>query len=120
MGHPLRIPRDRPAGRPQPGYRRPQAHCALPGPLTSWPSNIQVVTGTTHRSAPLSNAERCAARSRAYGAAVTLGEDERAFLERNHSAAMITIERGGLPRPVRVGVALVDGKLWSSGTQGRV
>ena len=49
-----------------------------------------------------------------------LGEDERAFLERNHSAAMITIERGGLPRPVRVGVALVDGKLWSSGTQGRV
>ena len=44
MGHPFRIPRDRPAGRPQPGYRRPQAHCALPRPLTSWPSNIQVVT----------------------------------------------------------------------------
>jgi len=49
-----------------------------------------------------------------------LGEAPRLFLERNHSAAMITIARSGFPRPVRVGVALVDGKLWSSGVQGRV
>ena len=39
---------------------------------------------------------------------------------RHHSAAMITIGEGGWPRPVRVGIALVDGKLWSSGTQDRV
>jgi hypothetical protein len=49
-----------------------------------------------------------------------LGEAPRLFLERNHSAAMITVARSGFPRPVRVGVALVDGKLWSSGIQGRV
>jgi hypothetical protein len=46
-----------------------------------------------------------------------LGEAPRLFLERNHSAAMITLARSGFPRPVRVGVALVDGKLWSSGIQ---
>jgi Pyridoxamine 5'-phosphate oxidase len=45
---------------------------------------------------------------------------EMAFLESQHSAAMITIGEGGVPKVVRVGVALVDGKLWSSGTQGRV
>jgi len=39
---------------------------------------------------------------------------------RHHSAAMITIGEGGWPKPVRVGIALVDGKLWSSGTQDRV
>ena len=33
---------------------------------------------------------------------------------------MTTIGRDGTPRTVRVGVALVDGKLWSSGTQDRV
>jgi hypothetical protein len=33
---------------------------------------------------------------------------------------MITIGENGLPKPVRVGIALVDGKLWSSGTQDRV
>lgn len=33
---------------------------------------------------------------------------------------MITIGDSGLPKPVRVGVALVDGRLWSSGTQDRV
>ena len=49
-----------------------------------------------------------------------LGEAPRLFLERNHSAAMITLARSGFPRPVRVGIALVDGKLWSSGIQGRV
>ena len=49
-----------------------------------------------------------------------LGEAERLFLEHNHSAVMITIARSGFPRPVRVGVALVEDKLWSSGIQSRV
>jgi hypothetical protein len=51
---------------------------------------------------------------------VALSEDEIAFLTRNHAAAMITIGNGGFPRPVRVGVALVDDKLWSSGIPARV
>jgi hypothetical protein len=33
---------------------------------------------------------------------------------------MITVARDGTPRVARVGIALVDGKLWSSGTQDRV
>jgi hypothetical protein len=33
---------------------------------------------------------------------------------------MITTGEGGIPKAVRVGVALVDGRLWGSGTQGRV
>jgi hypothetical protein len=45
---------------------------------------------------------------------------ETAFLESQHSAAMITTGEGGIPKAVRVGVALVDGRLWSSGTQSRV
>lgn len=51
---------------------------------------------------------------------MALRGDEIAFLTRNHAAAMITVGPGGFPRPVRVGVALVDGRLWSSGTSGRV
>lgn len=51
---------------------------------------------------------------------MSLSEKERAFLETNHGAAMITIAKDGLPKVARVGVALVDGKLWSSGTQDRV
>lgn len=42
------------------------------------------------------------------------------FLKDHHSAAMITIAREGLPKVARVGVALIDGKLWSSGTEDRV
>jgi len=41
------------------------------------------------------------------------------FLEQNRSAAMITLRRDGTPHAVRVGIALVDGKIWSSGTQER-
>jgi len=44
----------------------------------------------------------------------------RAFLEENHSAAMITLRPDGAPHAARVGVGLIDGKLWSSGTKGRV
>ena len=51
---------------------------------------------------------------------MNLSDSQRSFLESNQSAAMITIGDDGAPRAVRVGVALVDGKLWSSGTQDRV
>jgi hypothetical protein len=33
---------------------------------------------------------------------------------------MITVAANGVPKTARVGLALVDGKLWSSGTAGRV
>ena len=52
--------------------------------------------------------------------AVELDEKTLAFLEKNHSAAMTTMRKDGSPHTVRVGLALVDGKLWSSGTTGRV
>jgi hypothetical protein len=42
------------------------------------------------------------------------------FIESNRSAAMITIGDDGMPKAVRVGVVLVDGRLWSSGTADRV
>jgi PPOX class probable F420-dependent enzyme len=49
-----------------------------------------------------------------------LNERQREFLGEHHAAAMITIARDGTPKAVRVGVALVDGELRSSGTAGRV
>jgi PPOX class probable F420-dependent enzyme len=42
------------------------------------------------------------------------------FLERNHSAVMVTLKADGMPHVARVGVGLVDNKLWSSGTLDRV
>lgn len=47
-------------------------------------------------------------------------ERVRAFLEDQHSAGMITVHADGAPHSSRVGIALVDGKLWSSGTRDRV
>jgi PPOX class probable F420-dependent enzyme len=44
----------------------------------------------------------------------------RAFLEENHAAVMVTLRKDGTPHVARVGVGLVEGRLWSSGTQGRV
>jgi PPOX class probable F420-dependent enzyme len=44
----------------------------------------------------------------------------REFLEQTSSAAMITLKKDGTPHAVRVGIALVDGRVWSSGTQDRV
>lgn len=41
------------------------------------------------------------------------------FLEKNHSAVMATIKPDGQPHVARVGVGLVEGKLWSSGTKTR-
>jgi uncharacterized pyridoxamine 5'-phosphate oxidase family protein len=51
---------------------------------------------------------------------MSLTEQDIDFLTNHHSAAMITVGRGGTPKVARVGVALVDGKLWSSGTADRV
>ena len=51
---------------------------------------------------------------------MSLSQEEISFLDHQHSAAMITIGASGIPKPARVGIALVDGKLWSSGTQDRV
>jgi PPOX class probable F420-dependent enzyme len=48
-----------------------------------------------------------------------LTAEQRAFLETIRAAVMITLRRDGTPHAVRVGIALVDGKLWSSGTQDR-
>jgi PPOX class probable F420-dependent enzyme len=49
-----------------------------------------------------------------------LTAEQRAFLEANHGAVMVTLRPDGTPHAVRVGVALVEGKLWSSGTADRV
>jgi len=54
-----------------------------------------------------------------YGADMELSTKEADFLQQHHSAAMVTIGEGGLPKVARVGVALVEGKLWSSGTRDR-
>ena len=49
-----------------------------------------------------------------------LSESELAFLADHHSAAMITVTADGVAKAARVGVALVDGRLWSSGTADRI
>jgi general stress protein 26 len=49
-----------------------------------------------------------------------LSERDLGFLADHHTAAMITVNRDGVARTARVGVSLVDGQLWSSGTRERV
>ncbi|MPZ99336.1 MAG: TIGR03618 family F420-dependent PPOX class oxidoreductase [Dehalococcoidia bacterium] len=44
----------------------------------------------------------------------------RTFLEQHRAAVMTTLRADGTPHVARVGVGMVDGRLWSSGTQGRV
>lgn len=44
----------------------------------------------------------------------------REFLEQSHDAVMTTVKKDGAPHVARIGLGLVDGKLWSSGTQTRV
>ena len=51
---------------------------------------------------------------------MNLTEQQQAFLDNHHAAAMITQSRDGTPRVARVAVGMVDGKLWSSGTADRV
>jgi PPOX class probable F420-dependent enzyme len=48
-----------------------------------------------------------------------MDEGTRAYLDKQHSAAMTTLRKDGTPHVVRIGVALVDDKIWSSGTQTR-
>lgn len=43
----------------------------------------------------------------------------REFLEESHDAVMTTLKKDGTPHVARVGVGLVDGKLWSSATNTR-
>jgi PPOX class probable F420-dependent enzyme len=50
---------------------------------------------------------------------MALSDDDRAFIDAHPAAAMITVKRNGMPHAVRVGIALVDDKLWSSGTTDR-
>jgi Pyridoxamine 5'-phosphate oxidase len=50
---------------------------------------------------------------------MTLTAEQMRFVHDNHSAAMITMGADGRPKAVRVGVAVVEGKLWSSGTAER-
>jgi PPOX class probable F420-dependent enzyme len=52
--------------------------------------------------------------------AEALSEQQRAFLEANHSAVMSTVDERGRPHAVPVLCALIDGRLWSSGTDLRV
>ncbi len=47
-------------------------------------------------------------------------DNVREFLETNHHAVMTTLRKDGTPHVARMDVGLVDGKLWSSGTQTRV
>ena len=49
-----------------------------------------------------------------------MDERLRAFLEKNRAAVMTTLRPDGMPHVARVGVGLVDGRLWSSGTETRV
>ena len=42
------------------------------------------------------------------------------FLDQHHSAVVATLKKDGTPHVARIGVGLVEGKLWSSGTQNRV
>lgn len=49
-----------------------------------------------------------------------LSADQFEFVAAHHAAAMITVADSGLPKPVRIAYAVVDGRIWSSGTQSRV
>jgi PPOX class probable F420-dependent enzyme len=51
---------------------------------------------------------------------VALSDRDREFVGNNRSAVMVTLRADGMPHVARVGVGLVEGKLWSSGTQGRL
>jgi PPOX class probable F420-dependent enzyme len=49
-----------------------------------------------------------------------LTPQQRAFLEVHHAAVMATTDGRGRPHVVPVGCALIDGCLWTSGTEARV
>lgn len=49
-----------------------------------------------------------------------MDDSVQTFLEANHAAIMTTLKKDGTPHVARVGVGLVEGRLWSSGTRKRV
>ena len=49
-----------------------------------------------------------------------LSDAQEAFVRDHPTAAMITVGKDGFPKPARVGIALLDGRLVSSGTTERV
>lgn len=49
-----------------------------------------------------------------------MNERELEFVAQHQSAAMTTVRKDGSPHTVRVGVAVIDGRIWSSGTQTRL
>lgn len=49
-----------------------------------------------------------------------LTAEQSAFLAANRTAAMITIGKDGRPKPIRIAYQVVDGRIWSSGTDSRV
>lgn len=51
---------------------------------------------------------------------MALTEQQVAYIAEHPSAAMTTLRRDCTPHVVRVGVAVIDGKLWSSGTRSRL
>jgi hypothetical protein len=51
---------------------------------------------------------------------VPLSTAQLEVLRNNPAAAMITVGSDGRPKVVRVGLTVVDGRLWSSGTRGRI
>jgi PPOX class probable F420-dependent enzyme len=51
---------------------------------------------------------------------MSLSDKDREFVEHHRAAVMVTLKTDGTPHVARVGVGLVEGKLWSSGTQDRI
>jgi len=51
---------------------------------------------------------------------MTLSASELGHLQTHHGAAMITVGADGVAKVARVGIAVVDGKIWSSGTTSRI
>lgn len=49
-----------------------------------------------------------------------LTSTQQEFIESNPSAAMITVGEDGFAKAVRVGVAVIDDEIWSSGTAERI
>lgn len=49
-----------------------------------------------------------------------LSDADRAFVDAHVGAGMVTVTPTGVAKVARVAVTLVDGKLWSSGTEDRV
>jgi hypothetical protein len=49
-----------------------------------------------------------------------LSERQRQFIQDHNSAAMLTVGPDGYAKVARVGIAIFDGRIWSSGTKDRV